>query len=174
MMHRLAATLVLTVIGAVVGSLTLVGPLAGTAHAKVCGTLTKKEASQIVGFKVVETEELSEPSTDTEGCAYITKKFWTKRLKRLDAPLKLQITIQPLDDDTAAALDQLEADEDAETVSDLGDRAFYTDFNKLVAVSGDQVFQTDITNIQWEDEELQIYVKDPELEAMRRLIDDAG
>ena len=56
----------------------------------------------------------------------------------------------------------------------LGDRAFYTDGNDLVAVSGDQVFQTEVTNLQWKNDELQTYIKGPELAAMRRLIDSAG
>lgn len=173
-MKRLARPVAVSIGGAAVCSLTLVGLLGGTAHAKACGTFTKNEASKILGFKVVETEELSEPSTDTEGCDYITKKFWAKRFKKLDAPLKLRITIQPLNDDTAAVLDELEADEDAEPVDGLGDRAFYTDSNDLVAVSDEQVFQTEVTNIQWKNDELQTYIKDPELEAMRQLIDSAS
>jgi hypothetical protein len=136
----------------------------------MCGTFTKKEASKIIGFKVVETEELVEESTDTEGCEYITKK----QFKDVSSPLKLRITAQPLNDDTDAALDALEADEDAEAVPGLGDRAFYTDDNELIAVSGDQVFQAKITNLRWRNDELETLIKGPELAAMRQLIDDAG
>jgi hypothetical protein len=165
-MKRFTSLLVATAIA----SFVLVGVLAGTAHAKMCGTFTKKEASKIIGYKVVETEELTEESTDTEGCEYITKK----QFKDVSSPLKLRITAQPLNDDTAAALDELEADEDAEPVPDLGDRAFYTDGNELIAVSGDQVFQAKITNVRWRNNELETLIKAPELAAMRQLIDDAG
>lgn len=151
-----------------------VGVLGGTVHATTCGTITKKEASEILGFDVVRTKEISEPSTDTEGCDYYTKKYWSKRLKRLGAPYKLRVTVQPLTDDVAEALDQLESDSDAETVAGVGDRAFYTDGNDLIAVAGDKVFQTKVTNIEWKNEELDTYLKEPELAAMRQLIERAG
>ena len=157
---------------AATSTLTFGGLLAAPAYAKTCGTLTKKDASEIVGFKVVTAKELSEG--DTEGCDYITKKFWSKRFKKLDAPLKLRITVQPLTPETEDVLTQLESDEDAEPVDGLGDRAFYTDSNDLVAVVGDQVFQAEVTNIEWKGNELTRYIKDPERAAMEQLIDSAG
>jgi hypothetical protein len=157
---------------AAASALTLGALLAAPAFAKTCGTLTKKEASKVVGFKVVTTEELSEG--DTEGCDYITKKFWSKRFKGLDAPLKLRITVQPLTPETEGVVTQLESDEDAEPVEGLGDRAFYTDSNDLVAVVGDQVFQAEVTNIEWKGNELTRYIKDPERAAMEQLVDRAG
>ena len=163
--------LVLVVLAAT-STLTLGGLLASPASAKTCGTLTKKEATEIVGFKVVTVKELSEG--DTEGCDYITKKFWSKRFKTLDAPLKLRITVQPLTPETEDVLTQLESDEDSEPVDGLGDRAFYTDSNDLVAVVGDQVFQAEVTNIEWKGNELTKYIKDPERAAMDELVDSAG
>ena len=163
---------VLLVTLAATSVLTLGGVLAAPAFAKTCGTLTKKEASEIVGFKVVTTKELSEG--DTEGCDYVTKKFWSKRLKKLDAPLKLRITVQPLTPETEDVLTQLESDEDSEPVEGLGERAFYTDSNDLVAVVGDQVFQAEVTNIEWKGNELTKYIKDPERAAMEQLVDSAG
>lgn len=170
-MKRIASLLV---VAAAVGATVLIAPLGGTAHAKSCGTFTKKEASEILGFEVVRTKEISEPSTGTEGCDYYTNKYWSKRLKRLGAPYKLRITVQPLTDDVAEALDQLESDPDAETVDGVGDRAFYTDGNDLVAVSGDTVFQTKATNVVWKNQGLDTYLKEPELAAMKQLIERTG
>jgi hypothetical protein len=166
----LVVTVVVTL--AATSALTLGGLLAAPAFAKTCGTLTKKEASEILGFKVVTTKELSE--ADTEGCDYVTKKFWSKRFKKLDAPLKLRITVQPLTPETEGVLKQLESDEDAEPVDGIGDRAFYTDSNDLVAVVGDQVFQSEVTNIEWKGNELTKNIKQPERAAMQQLVDSAG
>ena len=148
-----------------------VGLLAGTAHAKsACTLLTKQEASAALGFKVVKTEKLSEPSTKTQGCDYISKK----QFEDVSSPLKLRITVQPLNADTKAAIDQIEADSDSEPVEGLGDRAFYTSGNELIASSGNKVFQTDITNVRWSGDELDTYIKEPELAAMKTLIENAG
>jgi hypothetical protein len=170
-MRRIVAPVVLATLSAA----TLVVVLGGTAHAQgACELLTKKEASKILGFKVVKTEELSEPATQTEGCDYRTKKYWAKRFKKLDAPLKLRITVQPFDEETVAIVEQLAADEDAEPVEGLGDRAFYTDSNDLVAVAGNKVFQAEVTNIEWKGNELTTLIKEPERAAMEKLVAGAG
>lgn len=133
-----------------------------------CALLTKKQASMVLGFKVVERQRDSEPATGAEECEFRTKKYWAPRLEKIDAPYKLQITTQPLDADVAEVLDQLEAE--GEPVDGLGDRAFYTESNDLVVVVGDVVVQAEVTNIEWEGDELQTYVLGPELEAMRLVV----
>jgi len=135
-----------------------------------CALITKKQATKILGFKVVKTEFESERSSGAEQCSYRTKKYWKPRFKKLDAPLKLDITTQPLTDDTAAILDELEADSDAVSVPGLGDRAFYTSGNDLVVVVGDVVLQAEVTNIEWSGDDLQTYILDPERAAMDVLV----
>lgn len=143
-------------------------PHTAMASSDTCDLLTKKQATKVLGLKVVKTE--LETSGGVEQCSYRTKKYWTPRLKELDAPFKLNITTQPLTRATTMVLDQLEADLDTETVEGLGDRAFFTDGNDLIVVVGDVVLQAEVTNIEWEGDELQTYILDPELAAMRLVV----
>ena len=134
-------------------------------------TVLVEQVSKILGFKVVKTEYEAEKSTGAEQCEYRTGKYWADRFKPIDAPYKMQVTTQPLTPDTAKILDQLEADIDSDTVDKLGDRAFYTDGNDLVAVVGDVVLQVEVTNIEWNGNELQTYILGPEFKAMQLLVD---
>ncbi len=160
--------LVLVTVLAVAGSFAASG--AAVAKTDPCSLLTKQQASKALGFKVVKLERDSEPSTGAEECEYRTKKYWVPRFKKIDAPLKLQITTQPLTDDVAEVLDVLEGDLDAETVEGLGDRAFYDKGNNLVAVVGKVVVQAEVTNIEFKGDDLQTYVLEPELAAMRIVV----
>jgi hypothetical protein len=145
-------------------------PDAALAAENTCDLITKKQATKILGFKVVKTEFESEASSGAEQCSYRTKKYWKPRFKKLGAPLKLNITTQPLTEEAAVTLDELEADPEAQSVPGLGDRAFYTDGNDLVVVVGDLVLQAEVTNIEWKGDERQKYILDPELAAMRVLV----
>jgi len=135
-----------------------------------CDLLTKKQVSKFLGFKVVETELEQDKTTGVEQCEYRTAKYWTESLEDLDAPLKMQVTTQPLTPEVEATLATLEADDGAETVTGLGDRAFYTDGNDLIAVVGPLVIQVEVTNIQWSGDEKQRYILGPELAAMEVLV----
>lgn len=153
----------------------VVGVTAAPAIAKKkpdgCDLLTKKQVSKYLGFKVVETRLERDKATGAEQCEYRTKKYWNEDLEDLGAPLKMQVTTQPLLPDVEDALDTLEAEAGAETVEGLGDRAFYNDGNDLVAVVGDVVILVEVTNIAWSGSELQQYVLDPERKAMEALVD---
>lgn len=155
-------------------ALAVAGPLASSSTAlakpRTCALLTKQQASKALGYEVVERVRNTEQSTGAVECEYRTEQYWTPRLEELDAPLKLQITTQPLDKEVAAVLDELEADVDTVPVEDLGVRAFYTDGDDLVAVVGKIVVQAEVTNIEWSGDELQTYVLGPELTAMRRVV----
>ncbi|MBM3657926.1 MAG: hypothetical protein FJW95_00245 [Actinobacteria bacterium] len=135
-----------------------------------CDLLTKKQVSKFLGFKVVETGLEKERSTGAEQCEYRTAKYWTESLENLDAPLKMQVTTQPLTPEVEASLAALEAEDGAETVTGLGDRAFYTDGNDLIAVVGPLVIQVEVTNVQWSGDELQRYILGPERDAMEVLV----
>lgn len=151
----------------------LVGVCAAPASARKvdnCDLLTKKQVSKYLGFKVVDTELTREKSTGAEQCEYRTAKYWTSDLKDLDAPLKMQVTTQPLLPEVEATLATLEADPDAEPIDGLGVRAFYTDGNDLVAVVGPVVIQIDVTNLSWSGDELQKYILGPELAAAKVLV----
>jgi hypothetical protein len=135
-----------------------------------CALLTKKQASKVLGFKVVKTEYQAENASGAEQCGYSSTKYWKPRFKKLGAPLKLKITTQPLTDEVATTLDTLEADSDAQTVPGLGDRAFYNASNDLIVVVGNVVLQAEVTNIEWSGNQLQKYILDPERAAMDVLV----
>ena len=82
--------------------------------------------------------------------------------------------MQPLTPETEGVLTQLESDEDADRSTGSATARFYTDSNDLVAVVGDQVFQAEVTNIEWKGNELTKNIKQPEREAMQKLVDSAG
>ncbi|HEU5301279.1 MAG TPA: hypothetical protein VFW06_03460 [Acidimicrobiia bacterium] len=155
-------------------TLAVAGPFASssTALAKIhpCTLLTKKQASAALGFEVVERVRSTEQSSGAEECEYRTEKYWNETFEDLEAPLKLQITTQPLKKKVAAVLDELEADAAAVPVEGLGDRAFYNSGNDLVVVVGKVVIQSEVTNIEWTDDELQTYVLGPELTAMQQVV----
>lgn len=165
-MPRSLAVLTLVVIALVVTA----APPAGAKKYDNCDLLTKKQVSKMLGFKVVATELTREKSTGAEECEYRTNKYWNADLEDLDAPLKLQVTTQPLTPDLEATLDALESDPDATAVDGLGVRAFYTDGNDLVAVVDPVVIQVEVTNIAWSGDEKQRYILGPELAAMKVLV----
>lgn len=152
-------------------TVSLLGAPAGAKKYDNCDLLTKKQVSKMLGFKVVETELAKEKSTGSEQCEYRTNKYWNADLEDLDAPLKMQVTTQPLTAELAATLDTLESDPDAEAVTGLGVRAFYTDGNDLIAVVDPVVIQVEVTNIAWSGDEKQKYILGPELAAMKVLVD---
>lgn len=154
-------------------AIALVGALAAPASARKvdnCDLLTKKQVSKFLGFKVVDTELNKEKTTGAEQCEYRTAKYWTSDLKDLDAPLKMQVTTQPLLPEVEATLATLEADPDAQPIDGLGVRAFYTDGNDLVAVVGPVVIQIEVTNLTWSGDEKQQYILGPELAAAKVLV----
>ena len=166
-MRRLAVVVVLLV---TVGA--LLAPSAGAKKKPPdnCDLLTKKQVSRYLGFKVVETALEKDKTTGAEQCEYRTAKYWNADFEELDAPLKMQVTTQPLTPDVEATLATLEADDDAEPVTGLGDRAFYTDGNDLVAVVGPVVIQVEVTNIAWSGDEKERYILGPEMAAMEALV----
>lgn len=164
-MKRLAVLLLVVATGTVA----LGDTVGARSKPSTCDLLTKKQVSKALGFKVVETRLERDTSTGAEQCEYRTKKYWTKDLRRLGAPLKMQVTTQPLTEDVESRLDTMERDGDP--VAGLGERAFYTSGNGLVAVVEPVVILVEVTNIDWSGAELQKYILGPELRAMRILVD---
>jgi hypothetical protein len=110
----------------------------------VCGLITKKEASKILGAKVVKTQRRTDGSGGQE-CRYRTKKYTAKRLKGIDAPLGLTLTWVPLTKDLREQIDDSRFD--LEAIEDLGDEA-YIDSTHVLAIRGDDVITASVVN--WE------------------------
>lgn len=146
-MHRFVLGVVLAT--AVLGVTAVPAEAVGEAKKSpsTCDLLTRKQASKILGHKVVDTALTSDKKTGAEECEYRTNHFQKPRFKDLGAPYKLQITTQPIAG-IETDIDALEADSDSETVPGLGDRAFYTDGDDLIVVVGNLVLEAEVTNVE--------------------------
>jgi hypothetical protein len=115
----------------------LLAPPAGAAteDIKVCKLLTKKEASRILGEKVVKAEAERDDNIDAAECDYRTKKFSGPELKELDAPILLSVDIQGLTDELRAELENRRAD--GEDIEGIADVAFRTSSGSTIALVGD-------------------------------------
>ncbi len=145
------------------------GP-AGAAKFDNCDLLTKKQASKILGYKVVATKLTKDKSTGAEECEFRTKHYFGKNFVELGAPYKLQITTQPLTDEVETALATLQQDSDSEAVPELGDDVFFTPSNELVAVVPPLVIQFDVANYSTEGGSIDDIVHAPPIAAAKILL----
>jgi hypothetical protein len=142
-MKLVPLTLVATVVlmGSVVAS-------AGAAGIDVCTLVTKKEASKILGSKVVKIKRETNASTGDQECEYRTKVYVSPRFRKLKAPLKLQVTLGTLTADLRREIDDNQSELDPYT--DLGNEAYFTGTTRtdLLVVAGEYLLQTGPAN--WE------------------------
>ncbi|MFN8027794.1 MAG: hypothetical protein U0W40_15980 [Acidimicrobiia bacterium] len=119
---------------------------AGAAKADNCDLLTKKQASKILGHKVVATKLTREASTGAEQCEWRTNYYFPGNFKKLGAPYKLKVTTQPLTADVEKTIATLKENPKSEAVPELGDDVFFTASNELVAVVDPLVVQFEVSN----------------------------
>jgi hypothetical protein len=136
---------------AVVAAVALAGlavPSAGAAGTNVCTLVTKKEASKILGAKVVKIKRATNATTGDQECEYRTKVYVSPRFKKLKAPLKLQVTLGTLTDELRGQIDDNQSDLDP--IAGLGDEAYLSGTTRtdVLVVSGTNLLQTGPAN--WE------------------------
>jgi hypothetical protein len=103
----------------------------------VCSLVTRREAGKLLRAKVVKTEKDESPANGAQQCTYTTKKV-VKELEDRGLKLKLEVTVQPITDDLRSKLQNIPFD-DGSRIEGLGDEAYVTQFEQVIAVSGDIV-----------------------------------
>lgn len=136
-------------LGATIGLVALVlgvaAPPAGAtdgSKVKACKLLTKKEATRILGAKVVRTELQRSTAKQVAECRFKSTKFIDADYRDLQAPLQLKVTVQTLTSDLRAELDAAR-DED---LPPIGDDAFRTNTGQAISYVGDLVVEVNYQN----------------------------
>ncbi len=136
-------------------SLFLVAPLVATGIALldsapaaaedtgVCSLVTRAEAGELLGAKVVKTTTKTSKANGAEECTYRTKKV-QKELKR-NLKISLELTVQPVTDEVRSELQNIPFD-DGSRVQGLGDEAYVTKFDQVIAISGDTAVAAKLQN----------------------------
>jgi hypothetical protein len=114
--------------------------------AGVCTLVTRDEAGELLGAKVVKTTKKTNAKTGAEECTYKTKKV-DKEFKKRNLKIQLELTVQPVTDELRAQLQRIPSDE-GERVESLGDEAFATKFEDVIAISGTTVVQAKLQNYE--------------------------
>jgi hypothetical protein len=110
----------------------------------VCTLLTRSEAGKLLRAKVVKAEKDASPANGAQECTYKTKKTG---IKDRGLKLHLQVTVQPITDELRADLENIPFD-DGSRVEGLGDTAYVTKFDQVIAVSGTTVVAAKLQNYQ--------------------------
>ena|SRR5437660_6709035 len=139
-------------------SLLLVAPLmaAGVAlldaapaaaeDADVCTLVTRQTAGDLLGAKVVKTTKKMSAKTGAEECTYKTKKV-DKEFKKRNLKIQLELTVQPVTDELRAQVQRIPSDE-GERVEGLGDEAYATKFDDVIAIVGPLAVQAKLQNYE--------------------------
>ena len=106
----------------------------------VCKLVTRKEASDLLGAKVVKTTTKTNATNGAEECTYRTKKKGFRNLK-----LQLELTTQPVTDELRSKLRNIPFD-DGSRLEGIGDEAYVDKFDSVVAVSGTTAVQAKLQN----------------------------
>jgi hypothetical protein len=137
-------------------SLFLVAPLVATGIALldsapaaaedtgVCSLVTRTEAGELLGAKVVKTTTKTSKTNGAEECTYRTKKV-QKELKDRNLKMSLELTVQPVTDEVRSELQNIPFD-DGSRVQGLGDEAYVTKFDQVIAISGDAAVAAKLQN----------------------------
>ena len=137
-------------------SLFLVAPLAATGVALldsapaaaedtgVCSLVTRTEAGELLGAKVVKTTTKTSKTNGAEECTYRTKKV-QKELKARNLRISLELTVQPVTDEVRSELQNIPFD-DGSRVQGLGDEAYVTKFDQVIAISGNTAVAAKLQN----------------------------
>jgi hypothetical protein len=117
---------------------------AGGEDTGVCTLLTRKEAGELLGAKVVKTEKDASRISGAQECTYKTKKT-QKRFKKSGVKIQLEVTVEPLTDELRAKLQRIPS-EDGERVEGLGDEAYASKFDDVTAIAGNVAVQAKLQN----------------------------
>jgi hypothetical protein len=117
---------------------------AAAEDAGVCTLVTRDEAGDLLGAKVVKTTKKTSAKTGAEECTYKTKKV-DKDLGRRNLKISLELTVQPVTDEVRSELQNIPF-EDGSRVQGLGDEAYVTKFDQVIAISGDNAVAAKLQN----------------------------
>jgi hypothetical protein len=110
----------------------------------VCTLVTRKEAGELLGAKIVKTATKTSKTNGAEECTYRTNKA-QKRFKKSGVKMQLEVTVEPLTDELRAKL-QLIPSEDGERVEGLGDEAYASKFDDVTAIAGNVAVAAKLQN----------------------------
>lgn len=117
-----------------------IAPAGASGGVSACQLLKKKEASKLLGAKVVKTKNRVDVETGAQDCTYRTNTFDSDLLEQMGAPLQLTLAWGPITDTQRGQY------EGSKTVAGLGDAAYDLGFGRVVAISGEQSVQATIEN----------------------------
>jgi hypothetical protein len=117
---------------------------AAAEDAGVCTLVTRDEAGDLLGAKVVKTTKKTSAKTGAEECTYKTKKV-DKDLGKRNLKISLELTVQPVTDEVRSELQNIPF-EDGSRVQGLGDEAYVTKFDQVIAISGDNAVAAKLQN----------------------------
>jgi hypothetical protein len=117
---------------------------AAAEDAGVCTLVTRDEAGDLLGAKVVKTTRKTSAKTGAEECTYKTKKV-DKDLGKRNLKISLELTVQPVTDDVRSELQNIPF-EDGSRVQGLGDEAYVTKFDQVIAISGGNAVAAKLQN----------------------------
>jgi len=115
-------------------------PVSASGGISGCALVTKKEASKILGAKVVKTKNVVDEDTGAQECTYTTKKFDSDFLEQAGSPIQLVLGWGPIADSLRGQY------EGSEEIEGLGDVAYDLGFGSVVALSGEQSVQATVEN----------------------------
>src|SRR4029453_8656345 len=72
----------------------------------VCTLVTRKEAGELLGAKVVKTTKKTSKTNGAEECTYETRKA-QERFKKSGVKMQLEVTVEPLTDELQAKLQRI-------------------------------------------------------------------
>jgi hypothetical protein len=141
--HRMLAGLMFL---AALPALLVAAPAAAGAS-NVCSLITRQEASDLLGYKVVKTTEKTSAIDDSVECTYRTKKVQKAFKEEFDRNLKipLELKVGPVTDELRTDLQDVPFD-DGERIEVLGDEAYATKFDQVIAVSGTTAVSAKLQN----------------------------
>jgi hypothetical protein len=117
---------------------------AAAEDAGVCTLVTRDEAGDLLGAKVVKTTRKTSAKTGAEECTYKTKKV-DKHLGKRNLKISLELTVQPVTDEVRSELQNIPF-EDGSRVQGLGDEAYVTKFDQVIAISGGNAVAAKLQN----------------------------
>jgi hypothetical protein len=110
----------------------------------VCTLVTRREAGELLGAKVVRTTKKTSKTNGAEECTYRTNKA-QKEFKDRNLKISLELTVQPVTDELRPKLQNIPFD-DGSRVEGIGDEAYVTKFDQVIAISGDTAVAAKLQN----------------------------
>jgi hypothetical protein len=138
----------------------------------VCALVTRQEAGELLGYKVVKTTKKTSSIDDSAECTYRTKKVQKAFKEEYDRDLKIQLelTVGPVTDELRVDLQDVPFD-DGERIEGLGDEAYATKFDEVIAISGTTAVSAKLQNYSGSPTKFRSVAEGAVRAALPRLVD---